>query len=72
LQELFPSHSKLQIDEALASTSGVLERAAEVLLQQQPAAPAAPGRSSYCSPTVRLVLTNDIGLEILKEFHIFK
>uniref|UniRef100_A0A383V5A5 CUE domain-containing protein n=1 Tax=Tetradesmus obliquus TaxID=3088 RepID=A0A383V5A5_TETOB len=60
LQELFPLHSKLQIDAALAKSSGSLEEAAEVLLQQQPAAPAAPaapGHSSYCSPKARSAVT---------------
>jgi hypothetical protein len=63
LQELFPLHSKSQIDAALNSSSGALEAAAELLLQQQPAAAAparaasaaAAGRGNYCSPKVRLV-----------------
>jgi hypothetical protein len=62
LQELFPLHSKLQIDAAIDSTSGALEAAAELLLQQQPAAAApapaaaaAAGRGGYRSPKVRLV-----------------
>jgi hypothetical protein len=63
LQELFPLHSKTQIDAAIDSSSSALEVAAELLLQQQPAAAApapaaaavAAGRSGYRSPKVRLV-----------------
>lgn len=58
LQELFPLHSKFQIEDALTDSSGALEAAAQVLLQQQPAAAAAPavtpGQCNHRSPKVRL------------------